>query len=596
MYGRYIYAILFTALMGTATHGCRTDEPAPDSTDFRTDEPASLVITTDVSALISASGTRTVDADDNTIRHATLFLIDYAANRLVAYRNIYPNAPTVLQPYDDIDENNGFVDETTGEVDTSLTYGKAIKVTFEYNNPKHGLTEKLTQGNYMLLAVANYSESDQFGNSGISTRIASLLAEFEDNRDTGLDNFSQNYTDFYDMLLRIPTKNDSNGATYEPYVRPGNVSIPLSATHTINLISGVNRATAELKHTCARIRIDVRNYSDLTLKVNDLSMSDNFTQSACYLFSRTDTSDNYAAETEHYGKGAPVTTDSNALIPFVPETAITKDDGITTIFDGLIYESRDTQNNYTYTIDVEYEGGEDYVSYALKNGDTPITSLGDINTQGPYFLIRRRDTGSYLYVQDDKMYASTGNRTPQDVLDECSGDRYYDYVWELIPGGSGYYLRNVQTEDYVETVKSAYDSYETSRLKMVAQPEADTFNISLNGSYFLFRSNYYWNRYGSSAYINTRGTDNTLVVGWYDVGNWSQFALYPLTRQAGLRAKHEVVLQTIDKENSIVSDVHEIQRNDYVRVLIDVSYNPDKGDFEFFVNDWYTGGGDITFN
>lgn len=595
MYRRYIYGILFTALMITATYGCRTDEPAPDGTGSRTDEPASLVITTDVSALISTSGTRTTNADDNTIRHATLFLIDYAANRLVAYRNIYPNAPTVLQPYDDIDENNGFVDETTGEVDTSLTSGKAVKVTFEYNNPKHGLAEKLTRGNYMLLAVANYSESDQFGNSGIASRIASLLAEFEENRDTGLDNFRQNYTDFYNLLLRIPTKYDSYGTTYEPYVRPGNVSIPLSTTHSLDLISGVNRATAELKHTCARIRIDVRNYSDLTLSVNDLTMSDNFTQSACYLFSRADAAGNYAAETEHYGKGAPVTTDANALIPFVPGTAITKDAGITTIFDGLIYESRDTQNNYTYTIDVEYEGGEDYVSYALKNGGTPITSLGDIYTQGPYFLIKRRDTGSYLYVQDDKLYASTGDRTPQAVLDECSGDRYYDYVWELIPDGSGYYLRNVQTEDYVETVKSAYDSYETNRLKMVAQSEADTFNVSRSGNYFLFRSNYYWDRYGSSAYINTRGTDNTLVVGWYDVGNWSQFSLYPLTRQTGLKAKHEVVLQTIDKQSSVVSDVHEIQRNDFIRVLVEVSYNPDKGDFDFEVNNWNIGGGNITF-
>lgn len=595
MYRRYIYGILFTALMITATYGCRTDEPAPDGTGSRTDEPASLVITTDVSALISTSGTRTTAADDNTIRHATLFLIDYAANRLVAYRNIYPNAPTVLQPYDDIDENNGFVDETTGEVDTSLTSGKAVKVTFEYNNPKHGLAEKLTRGNYMLLAVANYSESDQFGNSGIASRIASLLAEFEENRDTGLDNFRQNYTDFYNLLLRIPTKYDSYGTTYEPYVRPGNVSIPLSTTHSLDLISGVNRATAELKHTCARIRIDVRNYSDLTLSVNDLTMSDNFTQSACYLFSRADTDGNYAAETEHYGKGAPITTDANALIPFVPGTAITKDAGITTIFDGLIYESRDTQNNYTYTIDVEYEGGEDYVSYALKNGATPITSLGDIYTQGPYFLIKRRDSGSYLYVQDDKLYASTGDRTPQAVLDECSGDRYYDYVWELIPDGSGYYLRNVQTEDYVETVKSAYDSYESSRLKMVSQYEADTFNLSRSGNYFLFRSNYYWNRYGSSAYINTRGTDNTLVVGWYDVGNRSQFSLYPLTRQTGLKAKHEVVLQTIDKQSSVVSDVHEIQRNDFIRVLVEVSYNPDKGDFDFEVNNWNIGGGNITF-
>ena len=56
-------------------------------------------------------------------------------------------------------------------------------------------------------------------------------------------------------------------------------------------------------------------------------------------------------------------------------------------------------------------------------------------------------------------------------------------------------------------------------------------------------------------------------------------------------------MQTIDNETSAVSDVTEIRRNDFVRILVEVSYNPDKGDFEFEVQPWETGkGGDITFN
>ena len=51
-----------------------------------------------------------------------------------------------------------------------------------------------------------------------------------------------------------------------------------------------------------------------------------------------------------------------------------------------------------------------------------------------------------------------------------------------------------------------------------------------------------------------------------------------------------------ETKSGVVSDVHEIQRNDYIHVLVEVSYNPDKGDFEFVVNDWKTGGGEITFN
>lgn len=595
MYGKFIYGIILASLTALIC-SCENSGSDIGTGPAGPKEPASLVLTTDLSAFIAPDDTRATDADDNTLRHVTLFLVEYQANKLVAYRNIYPNAPSSLQQYYDIDEDNGFVNETTGEVDPSLTSGKALKVTFDYNNPKHGLAEKLTRGTYVLLAVANYSESDQFGNSGISAQLAQLIAKFEEHRDTGLENFRQEFEEFYNLLLKIPVKTDNGGATYAPYVRPGNVSIPLSSTLTLNLISGLNRASAELRHTCARISIGVRNYSELPLIINDLEMSDNFTQSACYLFSRADRNDNYEAATEHYGKGAPITTDDNALTPFLPGTTITKDDGITTIFDGLIYESRDDSNNYIYTIDVSYDGADDFVSYSLKNDGQAITSLGAIDAQGPYFLIKRRDAESYLYVNDDKVYASTGSYTPQQILEQCSSARYYNYVWELVKSGSGYYLRNVQTEDYIETVKTAYNEYESSRLKTVQIDYADTFTISMNGTQFLFGSNYYMDRYGVYSYLNTRGTNNTLVVGWNGDGNWSQFTLYPVEQKRGLNARHNVVLKTIDKQSSVVSDVHEIQRNDYIRVLVDVSYNPDKGDFEFVVNNWATGGGDITFN
>ena len=56
-------------------------------------------------------------------------------------------------------------------------------------------------------------------------------------------------------------------------------------------------------------------------------------------------------------------------------------------------------------------------------------------------------------------------------------------------------------------------------------------------------------------------------------------------------------MQTIDNETSAVSDVREIRRNDFVRILVEVSYNPDRGDFEFEVQPWNrVDVDDITFN
>lgn len=591
MYKPYTYRIFALLLMLATAFGCRTADPVP-GTDAETEavrEPASLVLTTDFRALITPEGTRANDADDNTIRHAALFLIDYMDNRLVAYRIIDPGTTT---PYNDIDEQNGFVDETTGVVDPSLTSGKKIRVTFEHNDPKHGDAEKLTRGSYMLLAVANFSESDQFGDSGIATQVRNLVDRFQQSPDTGISDFRGTCQAFYNLQLYIPEK------TVFPYIRPGDVSIPLSSTHILNLISGQNHATAELKHTSARVRVELRNYSDLPLTINNLAFSSNFTQSTSYLFSRTD-GENYAIENDHYGKGAPVVTDDNAITAFTPGRILTKEDGTTTLFDGLIYESRDLTNNYTYAIDVSYEGEGDLHNYTLKGNGQAVTTPDDVAAQGPYFLIRRSSAFSYLYVKNDKVYASTGSYTPQEILDLCKRQNYYyNYVWELVPYGSSYRLRNVQTGDYIENVQYNSQEYEYYRLGTTEESGADTFTLETNNGFLLFRSDYYRNHswYGGNAYINTRGTDNTLVVGWNGTGEWSQFALYPLDAHRSLNAYNEVVLRTIDKTSGVVSDVHEIERNDYIRILVEVSYNPDKGDFDFNVNDWETGGDEITFN
>ena len=46
--------------------------------------------------------------------------------------------------------------------------------------------------------------------------------------------------------------------------------------------------------------------------------------------------------------------------------------GTTTVFDGLIYESYDPDNNYTYTIDVGYTGEGDITRYELANNGSPF--------------------------------------------------------------------------------------------------------------------------------------------------------------------------------------------------------------------------------
>lgn len=559
-------------------------------------EPASLVLTADLSALVASTGTRASKADVNLIDHISLFLIDYNDNRLVAYRNIFdPNNPAYPQIANDADGSNGFVNDA-GQVDPTLSQSRVVRVTFDYNAPKHGDVEKLARGNYVLLAVANYSESDTFGNTGVAARVQSLVANFDPN--SGIENFNPGRADFYNLQLRIP---EIEGAPF-PYLRPCDVLIPQSCSENINLVAGVNKTSVKLEYTSARIRIDVRNYSDVDLTISDLTFSDNFSQSTCYLFSRLDGDGNYALATDYHGKGAPVATHENAITPFVPGQRITKEMGVRTIFDGLIYESRDPDNNYVYSLEL----GADVINYHYyepKNGGQRIHYLSEIDSQGPYFLIRRRgednyEMDSYLYVENDKVYASPDyGYTPQQVLENCRKERYYNYVWQLVKSGSSYYIRNVETEDYIEKIRTNNTSEESARLQMVGWEEyrtaADTFTAELadrNNGYFLFRSNSFQS---SSAYLNVR--DNN-VVGWNGFGAWSQFVLFPVEQLHETSMREDIVLRTIDPETGVASDVHEIKRNDFIRVQVGVTYNPYRGNFDFVVEEWKSGGGNITFN
>lgn len=596
---RRISILLIVSLLLSLAGGCGKAEPGNGGgrTEPGVREPATLVLTADLSALVASMETRANSkADVNLIDHISLFLIDYNENRLVAYRNIFDrNNPAYPQEANDADESNGFVNDA-GEIDLSLGQSRVVRVTFDYNAPKHGDVEKLARGNYVLLAVANFSESDAFGNTGVAGQIENLVEKFDPNY--GIGNFNPDGKDFYNLQLRIP----ENTWSAFPYLRPCDVLIPQSCSENINLVAGVNKTSVKLEYTSARIRIDVRNYSDVDLTISDLTFSDNFSQSTCYLFSRLDSDENYALATDYHGKGAPVATHENAITPFVPDQIITKDMGATTIFDGLIYESRDPDNNYVYTLDITSDVINSYY-YEAKNGGARIHNLSEIDSQGPFFLIRRRgednhEVNSYLYVENDKVYASPDyGYKPQQVLDNCRKERYYNYVWELVKSGSGYYIRNVETEDYIEKIRTNNTSEESARLQMVGWEEyrtaADTFTAELadrNNGYFLFRSNSFQS---SNAYLNVR--DNN-VVGWNGTGPWSQFVLFPVEQIKDNTLREAIVLRTIDSETGVASDVHEIRRNDFIRVQVGVTYNPYRGNFDFVVEEWKSGGGEITFN
>ena len=106
------------------------------------------------------------------------------------------------------------------------------------------------------------------------------------------------------------------------------------------------------------------------------------------------------------------------------------------------------------------------------------------------------------------------------------------------------------------------------------------------------RSNSYsgGNRYYMS--INNDGT-----VRGVTSGNNRRFRFYPVTLASSTAAADlQIPLETIDPVTSQSTPIEAIRRNDFINILVTVTYNRDKGKFEFVVKDWKETEADIEFN
>lgn len=559
---------------------------------------------------------------------------------------------------------NGFVG-ADGAVNVNLKHSDRVRLTFNYDAPLHGNVERLKHGKYALIAVANYAslpkkegEDNQLPNhdavkneNGFVKQIHLLIHKFygDDNleldanlwneeflrtKGKGIEKFGASMSGFYNYVLGVAP--DKNGK--QPYIRKKLDELPLFTVGYIDLQPGSNVLTEPiwLYRTYSRVRVEVKNYSTEPLSVNHLEFSDNFSKDSTY-FCRMPGASNIF-EGLNYKTGAPDVSYSESIIAFpyyntnvdgktfteeekenykyfiVADTDSSRDEvgkpqstiktGQTAaIFDAYISASRDDKGEkYKYTIEVEYKGVSGYNSCHIDEKASAISS-GD-SFAGKYFLMKVSSGNRWIYKAQNGL-VRTDTKSFETLRQQIIDDKDYSFIWQIVPNGDKYYLRNPVNGDYIcnfNNTSSVSINWWTSINVLTASNDvslAESFTVSTNSSNntFIFEGSSINNR---SRYMNNNGND-TSYMSYYTVGDGdanSQFELYPVEFMDGTPClRKEVVLQTIDNETSAVSDVTEIRRNDFVRILVEVSYNPDKGDFEFEVQPWETGkGGDITFN
>lgn len=410
----------------------------------------------------------------------------------------------------------------------------------------------LKRGAHKLMVVANNSDHTISGNtyeSGITSAWA-----------------SGSYNDLMGNTIAASTD----------FISAKDIIQPLSLMKEIELHAGTNVVEGELTRTFARIRIEVKNNSGtLPLNVNSLTFSDNFAQNRAYVFDD-------GSDRKYFGTtGAPVATSADALSPF------TLDDGLAyknidaqasaVVFDGYMLESKAAADElYTYTLDMTYNNiVSQYSTFSTTNSDL-ISNVNNLNVGNEsYYLIYNTEREVYLSADED--YVTTASISDFESL--AAGN-----VWQITKSGNNYYLQNVNSGLYMQAISGAGVA-----IAMGTTQVAYSFS-NTDYRYILLSSGEYE--------VGVNGYDN--VVG-QTYGYSRRFRFYKVTKtsvtQTGsINYNTPIVLTSIDPISQQSSDVTAIKRNDFINILVTISYNPESGVFDFRVEDWKSGGGDVEFN
>ena len=241
----------------------------------------------------------------------------------------------------------------------------------------------LKRGVYTVMAVANHTDHK----IGSTTYSGGLTAEWKAG-------------DYQSLMSNIISGHATDNLS------PKNVMQPLSLIKSIELHAGNNVVEGELVRTFARIRIEVKNNSGtLPLTINSLSFSNNFSQRQAYVFDD-------GSDRKYFGaKGAPLSTSTNALMPFTYDessnvkTIEARSSAV--VFDSYLLESKLADNDfYKYTLDLSYAAT--VATYSYEPNWTAINDISSMNVGNEsYFLIYNSNRKRYLSADNDKVGTAT---------------------------------------------------------------------------------------------------------------------------------------------------------------------------------------------
>lgn len=353
--------------------------------------------------------------------------------------------------------------------------------------------------------------------------------------------------------------------------------MPMTAIITTTLKQGANLVSGELERVVGRLTLVVNNHvTDSNYKVflTNLTTSP-FNASKAYLFNH-----DYTVPSGN--------TYRNFSLPST--TQLITNDATTVLFDDYIYETDEAAlYNLGFAIGVVTNHSGSYPTYSATTAINEALNHTEI-VAGHHYVLYNRGVGMYLCVNDSGVLEWR-------AANSITAANKNDFLWEFT-GNSTSTIRNVGQDLYLRSNNSA--------ISVVAAASATTFTIGNNSGRTFYTSSgswrrtyYFVNANTSGLSVTNRGTSsspNSNNQRWY-LREISEKAAWSGVASEDLKGSyvHDKAMTYINALGG-VSPLMRIDRNEHFRLGVNIFYNPQLGSFNFEVQPWGSGGGDVTFD
>ena len=168
----------------------------------------------------------------------------------------------------------------------------------------------------------------------------------------------------------------------------------------------------------------------------------------------------------------------------------------------------------------------------------------------------------------------------------------YNYVWKLTRTNNYYQYWQVESMGATGYFMQS-SNVSKNRVPLVTNPSSsDYFTVTNESGYLRFRST-------KSQYFLS--VDGSSVVGHNSSSNQNRrnFYLYKVEKASAstsVTKQATIPINIVNPTTGLATPLTAIRRNDFVEVLVNVSYNDKTGDIDFEVADWDQVDGEVTFD